>query len=356
MTFRTLLGCAAAAAFAALLGGCSGTGSPQGSALTPAARISDRARREHRSTLLGFGRVGHPSVPRLHSWLRHVKPATPLLYLSDSFGNFVNVYDAAGSNQSPIGQIAGFNEPQGLWVDINQNLWVTNTNTQQLFAYHRATVNAFRTLSDPNGYPAGVCGNDNKSQVIAVDIISNSRGDGQTINIYNRGATTPSSVLTDPNASSLYECAVDSHGNLFVTLSNVNYPYGGELDEFPKGSTTPVVLGTNFLYPIGITIDKYNAVSVADIYELYYSQYAYTTVYLFDPPYTGGPAYSYVVNSAAFIQTALNHAQTELWGANSFINLGAQGYSYPHGLFEDATSSSGLSYPDGIAVSPAAKQ
>jgi hypothetical protein len=40
----------------------------------------------------------------------------------------------------------------------------------------------------------------------------------------------------------------------------------------------------------------------------------------------------------------------------SFINLAGQSYSYPHGLVEDATSSSDLSYPDGIAVSPAAQQ
>lgn len=358
MQSRFLLGTALlAASMPPLLAGCGSTPTPSASGgLTPAARVAESAHGARHSSLLGFGHVKNARIPKVHSWLHKPKLATPLVYLSDAFGNVVNIYDQTGTNQSPIGQISGFNEPQGLWVDINNNLWVVNTNTYQLFAYHRATITPFRTLSDPNGKPAGVCGNNNKSEVIATDIISNTGGDGQTINIYDRGATTPSTVLTDPNASDLYECAVDSHGNLFVTLSTVNYPYGGELDEFPKGSTTPVVLSTNFLYPIGITIDKYNAISVVDFEGQDYPYYYSSKVYLFDPPYTQGPAYSYDVNNAAFIEAALNKAQTQLWVANSINDPSAQSYSYPHGTFENATSSSGLKYPDGIALSPASKQ
>lgn len=359
MQVRFLLGAAlVAASTSTLLAGCGSGSFSSASGLTPAARAAGAAHRAHRSTLLGLGPTGGTRVHHhVKSWLKHVAPTLTLAYLSDAFGNTVNIYDASSTNQSPIGQLGGFNQPQGLWVDVNQNLWVTNTNTQELFAYHRNNTTTFRTLTDTSGYPAGVCGNDNKSQVISVDIQGNGGAAGQTINIYNKGATTPSTQLIDPNAESLYGCAVDAHGNLFVTLQNTAYyPYpDGELDEFVKGSTTPTVIWSNFIYPIGITIDRYNAIDVSDL-EPAYPNPPSSTVYLFDPPYTQGPAYSFTANGVAFIQTALNKPQTQLWAANSYGDLSAQAYSYPHGSFLNATSSYGLIYPDGVALSPKSKQ
>lgn len=339
----------AAAAFPALLAGCAG-GSTTTASLPQSLSGAPLTHRDRHSTLLlSLGNHRQRASAPVRSWLKRVPRQAPLLYISDPYLNAVNIYDQNESGQTPIGQIGGFDEPQSLWVTVTQKLWVANTNAMNLQEYDRGSVVPIRTVSDPNGFPAGVCGNNNKKLVYAVDIVSPSDGNGQTIDVYNKSATTPSQVLTDPNAENLYECAVDAQGNLFVTLSNL-YGYG-EVDEFAKGSTTPVPLITNLIYPIGITIDQYGALAVDDALASYPSEES--VIYLYDPPYTSGPAYSFSTNGV-IVQTALDHTRTHLWGADS-LNVVGQEWSYPHGLPEDQTSSQNLTYPDGIAVSPAAK-
>jgi hypothetical protein len=350
MNFRFLLGVAFADVSVPLvLDGCSGAASSTSAQMPPLA-ISRHAGRQPGSTLiLPQALAKRHRAERARSWMKPLGHPAPLLYLSDAYANVVNVYEESGNSQVPIGQIASFNEPQGLWVTLNQNLWVANTNNLTLQAYHRGSFAPYRTLTDPNGYPAGVCGNNNKNLVYGLDILSLSDGNGQTINVYGKNDTSPSTVLIDSNSEALYECAVDSHGNLFVTLSNLlGY---GEVDEFPRGSTTPVVLVSNLVYPIGITIDKYDALAVDDAEAN--GPYGDSVIYLYAPPYTGGPADSFTT-TGSIIETALDHTQTHLWGADT-KNLVAQEWSYPHGAFENETSSQGLQYPDGVAVSPAAK-
>jgi hypothetical protein len=359
MQVRFLIGATLLAASASLLlNGCSSSVSPTTApVLTSPMAIARQAQRQGRSTLLGgslFERRRHTSGLHAHTWFKKVAPGNPLLYVSDAIGNFVNIYSAAGSGQSPVGQIAGFDEPQGLWVDVNQNLWVVNTNADQILGFRRGSGVPFRTFTDTSGQsPAGVCGNDNRNLLYSVDITGPGSGYiGNTISVFKKnGSTDPIQTFVDPNASALYLCAVDSKGNLFVTLSNVNYPYPGEVDEFPKGSTTPTVIANDLIYPIGITVDKYNSISVDDAFADGYSS---GTVYLYDPPYTGAPAYSFPV-PAEIIQTALNKQQTQIWGASS-ATLDAEQFSYPHGLYENSTSTQDFQYPDGLALSPKAVQ
>ncbi len=347
MHVRLSLGSVLLAACVPLLAGCGGGAAP--AALSPASRVLADAR-GHRSTILNGGARRHGRPLRVRSWIKAgLSPTNPLLYVSDPYGDFVNIYSQNGSGQSPVGQLTGFNEPQSMWVNVNQNLWVVNTLDTDVLAYHRGATSSYKTLTDPSGYPAGICGNNNRNLVYVTDITSASYGNGQTINVYDkRGASSPIQVLTDPNSESLSTCAVDSHGNLFVTLYNLlGY---GEVDEFPKNVTTPTVLISNLIEPIGITVNQYNALAVNDV-----NGYPYdSTIYLYDPPYTAGSFYSFGV-SGLILQTALTHNRTALWGANSNGLTGTE-WSYPHGLFQGATSTQDLIYPDGIAVSPAAAQ
>ena len=345
-----------AAAVPFLLAGCSGAASSSTTPGLMSTASTARAAHDGHSTVIGgalFARHRHDSGIA-HTWMKLPQPPNPLLYVSDPYGNFVNIYSANGDDQTAIGQIAGFDEPQGLWVDINQNLWVVNTNTQQIMGFHRGSGVPFKTFDDTSGQsPAGVCGNNNKHLLYSVDISGPPPYYiGNTISVFNKaGSSNPIQTFTDSNASSLNECAVDSKGNLFVTLNNVNYPYAGEVDEFLKNSTTPIVLVNNLVYPIGITVDKYRTLAVDDAFA---TEYSGGMVYLYDWPYTSGPAFSFSVPSG-IIQTALTKPETQLWGAYGY-GPGVLAYSYPHGLLENQTDSTGLTYPDGIALSPAAKQ
>ncbi|MGA2760280.1 MAG: hypothetical protein ABSF08_08190 [Candidatus Cybelea sp.] len=354
MNVRHLLGAGlVAAAVPLLLGGCASTASSTTPGVTSPMAAIMQARKTGHSTLILPIRGHDPRVAMpAHSWIKPPQPHTRL-YVSDAEDNVVNIYNANGTDQTPIGQLTGFDEPQGLWVDVNQNLWVVNTNTYQIMGFHRNASTPFKTFNDTSGgYPAGACGNDNKNLLYAVDILGPSFSNGNTIEVFNKaGSSSPIQILTDPNASSLNGCVVDSKGNLFVTLTNVNYPYAGEVDVFLKNATTPIVLVDNLVYPIGITIDKYRALAVQDTFAMGYSG---GEMYLYDPPYTSGPAYSFATPSGV-IETALNKPQTQIWGANGY-DVVAQEFSYPHGLLQNQTSSQDLSYPDGLALSPAAKQ
>ena len=358
MQVRFLLGATLLAASLALsVTGCSSTPS---AGITPGVTAPMTAIREARRAgsnmiLPISGRVHRLGAPA-RSWMKPIAPRNPLLYVSDYDGNFVNVYSADGSDQMPIGQLTGFNEPQGLWVDINQNLWVVNTNTAQIIGFHRNATSPFKTFNDTSGnYPVGVCGNNNKHLMYVVDIVGPPPYylPANTIEVYNKaGSSSPIETLTDSNASALYQCVVDSKGNLFVTLTNINSNMG-EVDEFPKGSTTPTVIANNLVYALGITVDEYNSLAVDDTYAYGYP-YTEGEVYIYDPPYTNGPAYKFEVPSG-IDQTALDKQQTQLWGSNAFA-LDAQQYSYSPGVLQNQTSTEGFEDPSGIALSPAAKQ
>jgi hypothetical protein len=348
MNARLLLG-AALAAVSVLAGGCSTGSSSPSPGLTPAHLPASLLPLSRHSTLpLPYFGVKHRRRV-VHSWMNPNVPTT-LVYVSDSYENDVEIYDEAGSGQTPVGQITGFNQPEGLWVSVTQNLWVANTNNQTLLGYRRGSMTPFRTLTDPNGYPDGVCGNDNKSLIYGLDIASATEGPGQTINVYDKQSNSPASVLTDTNAEYLFFCAVDSRGNLFVTLSNAG-GYG-EVDEFPKGSTAPTVIASNLVYPLGITIDKYNALTVIDAFAGAPNDTG--VAYIYDPPYTGGPAYSFTLNGL-IAESALDKPQTHLWGADPYNEV-AQEWSYPSGTFVNETSNEDLAEPLGIALTPAKKQ
>ncbi len=59
-----------------------------------------------------------------------------LVYFSDLVGGAVDVYDQAGSNQTPIGQIkAGVSEPLGVYVDPGGRVYVCHWGTNTVTIY-----------------------------------------------------------------------------------------------------------------------------------------------------------------------------------------------------------------------------
>ncbi len=352
MNVRFFFGAALiAAGAAASLAGCSGGASPA----TPAASLSAQTKgtlpieMQIRKAQLPFSSGRLENRKPVRSWVKAANGApAQLLYISDSGNNVVNLYNPAGSSQTPIGQLGGFAQPEGMYVDPNRNLWVSNTNDQQVLGYHKGGLFPYKTLTDTTGYPDDVCGNRASGTLYAADIQSApSEGFGQSIDVYAHGSAIPTKILTDPNSEYLFFCAVDSHGNLFVSLYNQsgNYYTSGEIDEFKVGQTTPTVLITGLYYPLGIAFDKYNSLIVADTFA--------QQMYVFDPPYTEGPATSFPFGGY-IAQIALNSAETSLWGTDALKTYG-QEFSYPGGTVQDDTSTSELYEPLGAAMSPAAR-
>lgn len=352
--YRFLLGASIAVSAAAAFAGCSGAGNTGASSVPGVAPVSSSALAALRPLVTGHSLLSlhrqHVGGAHVKSWLspRAASGPAQLLYVSSGESNVVNVYDASETNQNPIGQLGGFNLPQGLYVDGRKNLWVTNTNQQTVVAYKRAGIFPFKTLVDPSGFPSDVCGQPSGSTLYTVDINGTS-GYGQTVNVYAHGSTSPTSSMTDPNAVNLLFCAVDGHGNVFVSLNNSS-DYScttcGEIDEFKHGQTTPTVLITGLYYPLGIAFDRYNSLVIADAY-------AYE-LYVYDPPYTIGPAESVGTYPALIAGVALNNSETNLWAADALDNYGIE-YSYPALSQVTTTSTSELNEPLGVALSPPAR-
>lgn len=177
------------------------------------------------------------------SWISadRLRRAPALLYVAQSApSNSVSIYDQAGSNQQPIGVINGFNQPVGLAVDRQHNLYVANTQGADILVFKRGQVTPFRTLTDPTGkapYSLAVT-RDGTVYVTNVPDYSNPVAD---IVVYNPGSNSPSSTLKDPNIRNPTSIAVDAARD--ILLYGINAYRGGEVDELPAGSSTWLITG-----------------------------------------------------------------------------------------------------------------
>jgi hypothetical protein len=281
------------------------------------------------------------SVRAPNSWMRPKQAPKSLVYISDPLLGVVNIYDGAGKHQSPIGQLAGLQSPQGLFVDFAEDLWIADSSARQLVGYKKGQLFPFATLSDPNGLPIAICGG--QSAVYAVDFESASYGPGRTVEVFT-GASKPTSVLTIPNAEHLFSCATNANDDLFVSFlaTHGGSESSGEIDVFPQGKTKPKSVVKNLYYPAGIAFDKLDELIVCDSYA--------RALYIYPPPYDEG--YTSKLKLKGIVsQIALSAHETELWGADTEGAVGEK-LSYPKGELLDETTSKELRAPYGIAASP----
>jgi streptogramin lyase len=125
----------------------------------------------------------------------------------------VQVYDVGKANPKPLADITdGVSQPQSVCIDGNQTLYVTNGN-----------------------------------------------GGGGWISEYSLGSTSPKTTISQGVDGPTF-CAIDSHGNLWVTnRGSVN------VTEYLQGSSVPNKVITNGLtYPLGIAIDHAGTMYVAN--------------------------------------------------------------------------------------------
>ena len=73
---------------------------------------------------------------------------TALVYVSDHTNNLIDVFDRGGSLQYTIS--SGLNEPAGLSVDAQHNLWVANPGANDVLVFPRGSTDPARTLNDTN--------------------------------------------------------------------------------------------------------------------------------------------------------------------------------------------------------------
>jgi DNA-binding beta-propeller fold protein YncE len=265
-----------------------------------------------------------------------VPPAgAQVLYVANEQSAIVYLFSPSGKNQKPIGTITGFYQPEGMAVDGNGDLYVADSQspTGSVFVFHAGQTTPYLTLTSVTNCCFGVAV-DSQGNVYGAD--SNAAGPA-AIYVWAAGSTTPTSTLTPAFNASAHYVAVDAAGDVFAS-DGVS-----EIDEFPAGSTTPIVLRTDQTNAEGLALDGSQNLVVAN---------AGVGFKIYAPPYTGKLSKELKFKHNVYA-LALNSTDSALWYAD-ITNGYATQLTYP-ALKKVESTKKGLIGGDlkGIALYPA---
>ena len=250
-----------ALAAASLLAACSGSGGSQSSAYAPpsgaSAPMGSHIPNLHTQFPANTS-VKAPSVHRDHhkSWVSpDARLAPRLLFVADDDTDDVYIFTMPA--MALKGTLTGFEEPQGMCTDTSGNIWITNTETFQIFQYSRAGV-LLKTLSDPDGYPVGCAVNKSNGNLAVTNIINASGETPGNIAVYADATGTPTE-LSNSAQSEYFFPAYDTSGNLYADgFSDTGFI----LSECSSGSSschTLSISGGTLYFPGGLNWDGVNA-------------------------------------------------------------------------------------------------
>jgi hypothetical protein len=194
--------------------------------------------------------------------LPDAKMKNALLYVSDEVTDDVYVYAYRDGDRvgKLVGTLTGFNVPAGECVDKAGDVFVTNSQGQNVTEYAHGGTTPIATLNDlPGEYPYA-CSIDPTTGNLAVTNLFSVYGSGN-IAIFPNAAGTPT-IYSGAAFQDMYYAAYDNAGDLFfdATPSGSGYFQFGEL---PQGgnSLETVTLNQSIGFPGGVSWDgKYVAV------------------------------------------------------------------------------------------------
>ena len=163
----------------------------------------------------------------------------PLLYATDAGDNIV--YMIALPSGKLVGKLTGFYQPTGVCVDQSGDVFITDSQHQQIVAYRHGQKQAYEVLADRGYYPIG-CSVDSVTGNLAVTNCCADVGYYGNIAIYAR-AKGNAKYYTDESIRQYGFCSYDGHGNLFFDgISQGSYT--SKVAEMPKGGHqfTPITL------------------------------------------------------------------------------------------------------------------
>jgi DNA-binding beta-propeller fold protein YncE len=311
----------------ALCAGCAG-----GQA-TPAPNLGgapEQAARAH--ALLGIAQPVH----RAGGWLSAAaKKAKHLIYVSDFLNNAVEIYSAAGSDQSPVGEITdGISGPEGICADEHGNLYVTNASNQTVTMYPHGS-STYKLQYTGFAYPTNVTAGKN-GWVYVADLV------GEKVVEFPKNSTRSKVTIdiTYPQG-----VALDSKNNLYVEYNTGAHGAGpGDVDEFAPRSTSGNDLGLPIVWAAGDAIDGKSDVVVAD-----QGSGSNAAVYVF-PPGSKKPSETITQGMEDPFRIAFDKPFKHLYVADPEVNA-LLVYDYSSGKLVNSITS-GLKSVYGVALSP----
>jgi hypothetical protein len=164
------------------------------------------------------------------SWMAPAAKNKDLLYISDVGTNQVYVFSYPEG--SLVGTLSGFSTPVRECSDTAGNVYVTNTNAENILEYAHGGSSPIATYHDKGFLPTD-CSVDPASGSLAATNYGPKGSNRGNLAIFSAGKTTPK-FYEDPNVRAYLFCGYDGSGNLFV--DGLNDTYGFVLIELRKGA------------------------------------------------------------------------------------------------------------------------
>ena len=276
------------------------------------------------------------------SSLNSVAALTNGVYVS--MAQQVNLYALPDSTNLPPTCTFATNFSKGMAVDSVGRLWVTNTGSRQVTTYRKGTCHRTAlTLNEPNGVPFDVAISRNGTVYVA-DIVD-SAGNHGVVSVYKKGATTPSSTLTDDGMTTARAVAIDKLGNVFVSC--VKERQSACIIEFANGQMPGKYLDVQVGIAAGLEFDTQQNLLVDDP--------GAREIKSFAPPYQGARTTAFPLRGSSDFGK-LDAANQNFYASN-FSQGRVDVFSYPSGTYEYSISN-GLIQSNaviGIAVDPGSK-
>jgi len=174
------------------------------------------------------------------------------IYIADALQNTIDVFDANGNLTETITD--SVQNPAGLLVDGNQNLWVANST--YISMYPMGQMKPTRTLQDPNGSPDDV--SVAKDGTVYVSNFFNS-----SVSVYAPGRNLPTRMLRDTRAQYVVGVVSDPGGDVFATINDSSGV--GHIDKFVDGKQAGFKrLPPRFSWAADIKLDEAGNLLVLD--------------------------------------------------------------------------------------------
>jgi hypothetical protein len=261
------------------------------------------------------------------------------VYISSEAGVFAYARRDRSGN-GPVCTLSTTGEPFGMGVDPADNLWVAlnNQNAYSVQEYAPNCGKAEATLSVP-GYPSDIAFDGNGTAYVSLYTQTGS-GPG-AIAVYPSGATSPSTVLTDPSLLEADYVAVDGGGDVFAATYLPTNDYG--IVEFPGATMPGTVLPLSGIGEAGsLFFDRAGNLLVDDI-GAHPDQ-----IEVFRPPYSGAPARTFPLEN--FAQACILGQHEERVYCGSDTRPGLDVYAYPSGKYLYSDTKGAMDAATGIAT------
>ena len=185
----------------------------------------------------------------------HCSKAKELVYFSNlTAPSAVEIFD--GTQQSPkmCGIIPKQHGPYGLFVDAQENLWVTEIFSHQIEEFPKGSAQPSLTLDDPDSAVPGDVAVDDRTGTVYVSDMAEAGGQGPGgIEVYEKGQTQPTRFLQDSRVEEYDWIALDNEGNLYVVVMLAPNKYSVLKWRGGKGNAEDLMLDIGEIGGIRIT-------------------------------------------------------------------------------------------------------